>query len=337
MDIADEIANAKIDPMIGVATCECEPWGAITADGVDVCRHCLTPYEQVPLNDIRAAAERQISLVLAAEDWADEYRDSDEAFATLLKSEARLQRVLVEYLRDLSKRVPGYVYWQAYNMKLNQLKAADKDPFDVDVMVQEIPDGEDGFVMKVVFDPIADAAAAALVGAQATYGIMLTDSAMADIINRLATEQTAYLVGKKVDQFGNIVDNPKAKYRISDATRDKIKQSIRNSLNIGEDQAAATKRLQDTIRDPKRAAKIAATEAVNTWQGSQFAYATETGAVAKEWRTIAGACPTCQGNANVGIIAIDKSFPSGHLKPSCHPWDRCGLRYVYQEELDNGN
>lgn len=285
------------------------------------------------MDSISALFLQNQTLILAAEDWAKQYRTDKESFAKLVAAEAQLNLNVVGYLKGLARRAPDYVDWPAYTQKLAELQAA-SDPFNVDVMVAEIPDNENGLIMQVVFDPIAVAVESGLTAAEAAYGITLPGDTISTFIDLKTKETVALLVGKSVDKFGNIVPAKNPKYEISEVTRKKIMDSVRISLGIGEDRDAATKRLQETIKDPKRAERIAATEAVNGYQGGQLAYAIETGAKEKEWQALPGACRLCTMNANEGPIPIQAKFATGHLRPSCHPWDRCGIRYVYQEEID---
>jgi hypothetical protein len=284
------------------------------------------------MDDIAEVYERNSALVLAAEDWAPQYRSNEQSFNKLIKAESKINRVMLEYLKGLAERAPRFVDWRRYNANL-PTKAAKADNFEVNVIVSEIPDSEDSIILGIMFDPVGAAVASGLQAAESSYKIILPDTTIPELIDQVAKQNIAFLVGKKVDSNGNIVDNPKAKYRISDKTRDQIRDSIRTSLNLGEDQQQATSRLMDRIKDPERAARIAATESVNAYSGGNFAYAQATNAVKKEWRQLSSACNLCLGNAAVGPIDINDLFPSGHLYPSCHPYDRCHVRYIYAEEL----
>jgi hypothetical protein len=286
--------------------------------------------------------EQNQALVLAAKDkegiepWSDEYKKDPETFAKLLKAEAKIQRVMLQFFKDQSDRAPQYVNWNFYRTTLERLKrvqADTTDDFQVEVIVQDLPDSEDGLVMQALYNPLATAVIAGVQAGEAIYLIPLDEVATSKAIDQAAKRQIAQLVGKKIDQSGNIVDNPSAKYRINDVTRQKIRDSIRLSLSLGEDQEAATTRLRDVIRNPRRAELVAQTESVNGYQGGMFNYANTTGAVGKEWQSLLGACLLCEGNTAAGIIGINDTFPSGHKTPSAHPRDRCGLRYVFAEEL----
>jgi hypothetical protein len=142
------------------------------------------------------------------------------------------------------------------------------------------------------------------------------------------------LVGKRLDKDGNLIDNPKAEYRISDTTRKDIRESIRTSLSLGEDQNTAAERLRAVIRNPKRAELIAQTEAVNSFQGGLLTFGKSAGAVGKEWQDI-GAIDQCRDYSRLGVVELGYLYGGKYLSPSCHPRDRCGLRLVFPEELSN--
>lgn len=269
--------------------------------------------------------------ILAAEDWAPDYRKDEDTFAELVKAEAGLARDLRRYFRELADdRVVSYIDWYAYAVRLNQVTAA--DDYSIEVIVNDdMVDVEDGLVMKFVFEEVSNAAAAGAQAGQLIYDRPIVLTSSSDAIQRVAKNVVAELVGKRVNKEGVIVNNPSAKYRVSEVTRNQIRQSIATSLSLGEDQNAAVERLRKVIKDPERAAKIAATEAVNAYQGGLHTFAQESGATKKEWQGLPSACKICQANIAAGEIAIDATFPSGHKYPSAHPWDRCTVRYIWPE------
>jgi hypothetical protein len=264
--------------------------------------------------------EQNLALIKADEDWHDSYKDDERSFTQLLKSESKMQRAMIQYFAGLAIRVPNYVNWFLYNAELHKLKAAATDDFNVDVIVTQLPDSEDSLVINISFEPIAAAVAAGLAAAETAY-VPLPEVTHTDMLAKVAQESIARLVGR----------GENAEYSITEGTRTKIRESIKTSLLLGETQDQATKRLMSTagIKDKKRAERIAATESVNAYQSSKLEYAIRTGAVTKRWRAIPGACRICMGNMAAGDIAIKDKFPSGHLKPSGHPWCRCGIVYGY--------
>lgn len=279
-------------------------------------------------NHVLDEYEKLGNVVRAVEDWSKDYQKSPDTFAKLIKVEGTMERNLIGYFTGLADRAVGYVNWFQYN---GQVRAI--EDFRVDVLITDSVRGyEDGLFIQAMYNPIETAVG---LGAQAgddIYKIPLGITKSSAVVQQIANEQTAFLVGKRIDKTGAIIDNPNAKYSVTEATRKDIRRSISTSLNLGETQDQATTRLRSVIKDPRRASKIAATEAVNGYQGGLYAYAKESGAVGKEWQTIAGACPLCVGNANAGPVSINDNFPSGDKSPAAHPWDRCSLRFIYPED-----
>jgi hypothetical protein len=273
-------------------------------------------------------------IILAAEDWAHEYSKDTKSHAQLIRGEATLMRDLRRFFRALSGDVDKFVSWSAYNEVLGQIQA-DEDQFSIDVIVRDVPIAEsDNTFLKIVFDDLVSLAASGALSGENIYKRYIGMTSTSAEIQRFAREQAASLVGKRLDKDGNIIDNPNAEYRISDTTRNDIRESIRTSLNLGEDQATASERLRAVIRNKKRAELIAQTEAVNSFQGGLLTFGKTAGAVGKEWQSI-GAKDICAEYENEGIVDIKHLYGGRIDGPSAHPRCRCSVRLVFPEELEN--
>ena len=173
----------------------------------------------------------------------------------------------------------------------------------------------------------ADGAAMALI--QIDYdrpGItdLLNEKALA-----YAQERGAELVGKKVVD-GEVVDNPKAEWSISENTRDMLRSDVSQAI----EQGWSNDRLAAAIEgnhgfSPERAEMIARTEtAFADCAGNMAAYQ-ESGIVqGKEW--LLGSehdlDDECNLNQEAGVIPLDEDFPSGDPYPPSHP--RCVCDYI---------
>jgi len=265
-------------------------------------------------------------LIKAAEKWSPQYKKDPKSQAKLIRFEAKLERILRKYFRDLSERVPAYVNWSAY--------AGFVQAFDVDVLIDdEDLDYEDGLVFNLLYDDYAKGIAIGADAGEVIYKRPIGISETSAAVQRAAREQVAMLVGKKVDKSGRVVDNPRADYQISNKTRQDIRESINTSLSLGETIESAKIRLSKTINNPKRAEIIAQTESVNAYQIGLKTFGEESGAVGKEWLSL-NDDDECGDNANAGIIDLNDSFPSGDKEPAAHPRCRCSLRLVYPEEIN---
>ena len=79
-----------------------------------------------------------------------------------------------------------------------------------------------------------------------------------------------------------------------------------------------------------RARAIATTETNNALSFGAHAAYEGSGAVAKDWFNLEGACEVCQENEAAGIIPIRAIFPSGHMHPTAHPWCRCFCQFYFE-------
>lgn len=268
-------------------------------------------------------------LILAAERWVDEYMKDPETHAKLLKLEVRIENTVNRYLAGYAQRVERYIDWFKYSVALRQVQAAEPN---IDVLIEpgEI-DNEFQVFIEFVFGPINQGVSLGALASENISGRLLGLNETSEIIQRTAKELVADLVGKRVTKDGLIVDNPRAKFRITDTIRNDIREAVATSLQLGEDQQGLLRRLKKTIKNPKRAELIARTETVNAYQRGLLTAGIEGGAVGKEWET-RGANDICVDNANEGPIPITQRFFSGHLTPTAHPNCRCGLIIIYPED-----
>jgi hypothetical protein len=287
------------------------------------------------LTAVEVEIENLNNVILAAEQWSKQYRKDPETHGKLIKTESRLETVLRRYFKEVADRAPTYIHWfKYYALKNSVVAAANDDELKIDVFVSDdIVDQEDMLFFEAIYEPLAQAIALGAQAGETVYSREVGISKTSRVVQKTAQEMIAEMVGKKVDASGQLIDNPKSNYKISDKTRADIRQSIATSLSLGEDQEAATERLRASIKNPKRAGLIARTEAVNGYQRGLLAMGLDSGAVGKEWQSINND-DSCGMNAAAGMIKIDETFPSGHLAPAAHPNCRCSLRLVYPEELD---
>lgn len=186
----------------------------------------------------------------------------------------------------------------------------------------------------------AGLATIAVIGAQ--YG--------EDVVNVVNTRALAYareraaeLVGRKWVN-GVLVDNPNAKWAITQTTRDMLNDVIYDALDNG----AGVEGLADLITampDSEgvqafsygRAKMISRSETLTAHakgdvEGLFQARATGLN-VQKEWFADAEACPICIENQDAGPIDLDDTFPSGDDEPTAHPNCECVVNgYLPDEE-----
>ena len=168
-----------------------------------------------------------------------------------------------------------------------------------------------------------------------TLGI--NDNAVLQIAQSKAEELAAYraaeMVGKKWIG-GELVDNPDAKWVITDATRAALEKKIELAIKDGWSTDTLRKAIQeDPTFGKTRADMIARTEATNmAIQGNMAAWRASGIVWGKKWLIANdGCCAICETNAEAGPIPLDQPFPSGHDCPTAHPRCLCDISPVTEK------
>jgi hypothetical protein len=135
----------------------------------------------------------------------------------------------------------------------------------------------------------------------------------------------------KYDADGDLVENPNARWAITDTTRQRLRDLETKAFDEGwtpDDLATAVNELID---DPFRAELIADTDLARAQQEGSMAEWRESGVVeAKTW-LLSNDHPfedDCDDNADAGEIPIDEDFPSGDEAPPAHPRCHCDVAAV---------
>lgn len=281
-------------------------------------------------------AERYDCLLIAAEAWASRYKSDRPTFKKIIKVEARLRREIRSVFRDTADKLDRYINWNNYLLQQSQVQASSAPlnaAVDVEVIVTEdLYDELDSLFFTVTFTTISTAIATGAQAGESIYKIPLGIQSSDAAIQKLTTDRLAWLVGKRVDKSGEIVDNPRPEYRISNKTRADIASNIKSGIALGEDRATMTKRLQEVIKNPRRAETIAQTETVNAYGAGMLEFGRESDATGKEWEDVA-ATDVCAQNSDEGIIPLEATFMSGDKAPAAHTGCRCNLRIVYANEF----
>jgi hypothetical protein len=147
-----------------------------------------------------------------------------------------------------------------------------------------------------------------------------------------AASRAAEMVGMKYNAAGELVANPNAKWAISETTRERLREIIRNGF---EDQVPISE-LINRVRDAdifseSRAATIAKTEVRTAQVQANFDVWKKAGVTEVKWRaTGPEPCPICLENDGE-VREIGKEFPSGDRFPLAHPGCYCYLQAVFRE------
>lgn len=280
------------------------------------------------MDDLLQAAIENHALLRAAEDWSTEYSKDPVTHAQLLKLEGKWELDLRRFFKEMASHAYDFINWSQYTNQKN----AD---YNVDVIVNDDNiDDYDGQFIKVSFETVATITAVGAQAGQTIYGINLGITSVDQNVQKLAMDQVAGLVGKRVLPDGTIIDNPNPEYNVTNTVRKDIAQSIKTSLGLGENLQEATDRISKVISDPMRAERIARTESVNAYQRGLRQFAIQSGAVGKEWQD-AGAIDACADNTAEGPVPVNFVYATGGTEPTAHVLCKCGIRYIYAQEWDS--
>lgn len=167
--------------------------------------------------------------------------------------------------------------------------------------------------------------------------IGIDDAKIVDLVNKWAVswaeDRAAEMVGKRRLKDGTLIDNPNARWVITETTRDMINSQVSQAIKEG----WSNDTLAQAIREShafsiERAENIARTEtAFADVEGNMTAYR-ESGIVhKKEWLTADGCCELCAA-INGKVVDIDKPFVDDVMQPPYHPRCRCDILPVIDEE-----
>ena len=151
-------------------------------------------------------------------------------------------------------------------------------------------------------------------------------------------ERSAEMVGMRVNDAGELVQNPNAEWQITEGTREGIRATVEDAMRTGatNDEIAAT--LQDAYAfSDERAMMIARTETQMAANAGALAGYKASGVVqGKLWSTAEDdlVSEDCQENADAGELALEAEFPSGDDAPPAHPNCRCSIVPVVIEATD---
>lgn len=154
-----------------------------------------------------------------------------------------------------------------------------------------------------------------------------------------AADRSAELVGMKWVK-GELVQNPNAKWVISESTRDMIYTDVNNAVAEGWSNQRLSKAIQDGRGfDKSRADMIARTETAKAnGAGALDGYraAADAGVkLKKEWirasQNEGDDCDICQANADQGPIDIEDAFESGDMAEPAHPKCMCTTAGVVED------
>lgn len=168
-------------------------------------------------------------------------------------------------------------------------------------------------------------------GKEGAGQIGVQQGSITDQVNARAVEwardRAAELVGKKyVD--GVLVDNPDARYAITEGTRSMLRADVTEAIEKGWSTDELASALEDSYGfSSERAERIARTEIANAdVQGNLIAYR-ESGMVEGKELVLSsehGGDDECDEAADMGVVPLDDDF-GGYGDPPLHPGCECDI------------
>ena len=175
----------------------------------------------------------------------------------------------------------------------------------------------------------------AVVSTQPELTVSISSRNITSLVNQDAVEfanhRAAEMIGKRLID-GKLVDNPDAKWAITDTTRDGIRALVKHAEEKGQSVQQLAKSIREsTLFSKERAARIAQWElGFSANNGNLIAWRRSGVVDKKSW--VLGSehvlCDECDANTKAGPIGLDDAFPSGHICPPAHVKCPCSMRPV---------
>lgn len=159
-----------------------------------------------------------------------------------------------------------------------------------------------------------------------------------DALNRDAAEyaqaRAAEMVGKRLVN-GVLIDNPDAKWRIDEPTREWMRAAVTEAFEEGMSPAELTTRIREDYAFSKSRAKmIAFTETGNINVRTHAEASEKAGATHKRSQLSADHDQDdfCDEAADQGEVAFDFDYGLGLRHPLYHPRCRCSITYYFRRK-----
>lgn len=143
-----------------------------------------------------------------------------------------------------------------------------------------------------------------------------------------ASDRAAELVGMTYDVDGNLVENPNAKWAISDTTRDRLRETVKAAFEAETPKAELVKRITELDAfSESRAEMIARTEIARAQTAGNYDAWQKSGLIKSvKWLLSDDheMPDPCDDNAGK-IVKIGEAFPTGVIFPPDHPNCMCSI------------
>lgn len=268
---------------------------------------------------LNAIVDEGVDIYLAAldgEPFHPEYKKYPDLFKRLIRADLRTEREMKKYLKDFALRINRDMDWDEYNRRKASINLDDFIEIDWD---------EEAINLRVILSKtLVDAVVAGGESIMRDKGIPDDWDDSSPPVIKFLREYTFDLVKG-----------------LNNTSRDRLRESLTTSLELGESTDEAVDRINDVINDPRRAATIARTESVNAYSNGREQVGIRIGADRKGWDAFVGktTCVRCRDGLNGQVVKIDQNFKSTVDSwegpgPAAHPGCRCHKKiYMPNEKI----
>ncbi|MGN8097171.1 phage portal protein [Methylobacterium sp. 22177] len=225
-----------------------------------------------------------------------------------------------------------------------KLTKAEPEPDDADALRRALDAFLDEFDfadLRAVAPEVADELEAVAADASRRALVQIGAASREELVNRVNTRAVAAARARaaemRFDADGRLVPSADARMVITEATRDRLRETIATGLeqNLGLD-AIAEAIEADYAFSEEWAARIAEYEVASANGAASlesYRGAAEDGiAVRKAWWAEEGCCAVCQANADAGAIDLEDAFSSGDDATPAPPSCRCVVVPVVEDD-----
>ncbi len=244
--------------------------------------------------------------------------------AALIRGRTGLRLVLQDFLTTQVPVVAG---------QLERILGLAKVDVDAEIKAQQV-------VANLVldWDDLVDPAVPYLAAVAVAGGQLALEQLGDDLAERFgegmrvraeayARDRAAELVGRKWIG-GVLMDNPDARWAITDSTRDMIRVYVRDAIEAGDSTADLAARLKESFAfSENRATTVARSEIAMADSDGAMEGWRSTGLVGeKTWLVDSDPCPVCEGFAAKGRVPFEYTYgKTGRKAPPAHPNCECTL------------
>lgn len=256
---------------------------------------------------------------LGAEGFAPMYRKFPKLFKQLITSEINTDKGMRIYFRSLAERALKQLNWDEYERRTASTpRGAVLKAGILDYLVKAFWENETLVLKIALTGSLMDAFEAGGLYTEEDLGVDVAWSRNeAPVIEYLGKHTAALAKG------------------LTATAQDRIYAVLKEGIENHEDRDHTSARINEVVKDPKRATTIAQTESVRAFSAGRMQVAKEVGADRKRWRT-AGAKDYCLTFEGLGIVPFTYRYLSEQgakiTQPPGHPNCRCGIEVFTPDE-----